>query len=114
MSRDISNPVKDDIDLQFASIPKWAIAYTSLKKACVKILRTANKAHSLASTGSKTAEIQLLLHYCNQLKQSGIPFHKSAVLLNLYQHQLKKIGAALATLHEDLQYDYRKELERLE
>jgi len=102
--------VKDDMDLQFAEIPKGNSLYL-VKKSLRKILRTANK--HIRYTGSKDAEIQLLLHYCNQLKLSGIPFHKSPVLVNLYQHQLKKIGQALTTLHEDLQYDYRKELERL-
>jgi hypothetical protein len=33
--------------------------------------------------------------------------------MNLYKSQLKKIEAAIASMHEDLQYDYRRELERL-
>lgn len=103
--------VKDDIDEQFAVIPQGNSLYL-IKKSLRKILRMANK--HIRYTGSKTGEIQLLLHYCCRLKQSGIPFRKSAVLLNLYQHQLKKINAAIATLHEDLQYDYRKELEGIE
>jgi hypothetical protein len=32
------------------------------------------------------------------------------VMVNLYQSQLKKIEKLIATLHEDLQYDYRQKL----
>jgi hypothetical protein len=32
-------------------------------------------------------------------------------MLNLYERQLTKINKALATLHEDLQYDYSAALE---
>ena len=32
---------------------------------------------------------------------------------NLYQNQLKKINAVIEKLHEDLQYDYLKEMEEL-
>jgi hypothetical protein len=37
----------------------------------------------------------------------------SIVLFNLYQQQIKKINQALATLPEDLQYDYVAEIENL-
>jgi hypothetical protein len=47
------------------------------------------------------------------LKQSGIPIHKTAALTNLHEGQLKKIKKALPSLHEDLQYDYSRELEEL-
>ena len=35
------------------------------------------------------------------------------VLANLYQRQIKRIEQSIATLHEDLQYDYNKELEKI-
>lgn len=63
--------------------------------------------------GSKQAEAQILIYFCKQLKQSNIPFQKTTVLLNLYLQQIKKIKAALATLHEDLQYDFMQQLEEL-
>jgi len=31
---------------------------------------------------------------------------KSTALANLYKQQIKKLNAAIGTLHEDLQYDY--------
>ena len=53
------------------------------------------------------------MHVCDQVKQSGLNLTKSTALTNIYAAQLKKIKTALATLHEDLQYDYVKELDRL-
>ncbi len=79
------------------------------KKSIRKVLRIANK--HIRYTGSKQAEVAILLHFCQSLKQSGIPFMKSTALNNLYQQQSKKIEKALNTLHEDLQYDYRRMME---
>ncbi|HJV19849.1 MAG TPA: hypothetical protein VJ552_08250 [Sediminibacterium sp.] len=81
------------------------------KKTIRKILRIANK--HIRYTGSKQAEAAILLHFCSTLKQHGIPFEKSTALNNLYGQQIKKITVALNTLHEDLQYDFRRELEAL-
>lgn len=81
------------------------------KKSLRKILRNINK--YIRYTGSKQAEIELLLFYCKTLKESGITYQKSTALVNLYDGQLKKIRKAIETLHEDLQYDYNRELETL-
>jgi hypothetical protein len=35
------------------------------------------------------------------------------VLHNIYLQQIKKINTSLALLHEDLQYDYQRELDAL-
>ena len=79
------------------------------KKSIRKILRIANK--HIRYMGSKQAEVAILIHFCQCLKQSGIPFMKSTALNNLYHQQLKKIEKAISTLHEDLQYDYRRMME---
>jgi len=54
------------------------------------------------------------MHFLTNFKGLKIPFHKSTALTNLYAAQIKKINAALNSMHEDLQYDYKKELSRLE
>jgi hypothetical protein len=81
------------------------------KKSIRKILRIANK--HIRYTGSKQAEVAVLIHFCTVLKDSGIPFQKSTALDNLYKQQLKKINIALATLHEDIQYDFQRSIEDL-
>lgn len=102
--------VKAQIDTQFAEIPGNNNLYL-VKKSLRKILRSTNK--YIRYTGDKTTEIQLLLYYCTRLRQSGIPVEKSTALINLYEMQLKKINKILPLLHEDLQYDFRKEIEML-
>ena len=102
--------VKQDMEEQFEAINQSNLYFA--KKSLRKILRTTTK--YIRHTGSKQAEVELLLHFCNTLSNSSIPIHKSTVLNNLYQSQLKKIAKTVATMHEDLQYDYLKQLKKLE
>jgi len=102
--------VKQDIEEQFAAINHSNLYFA--KKSLRKILRTTAK--FIRHTGSKQAEVELLLHFCRTLFNSPIPIHNNTVLNNLYQFQLKKTARVIDTMHEDLQYDYLKELEKLE
>jgi len=104
----ISN-VKKEIEESFVEINQSNLYFA--KKSLRKILR--NTAKHIRYTGSKQAEIELLLHFCNTLKHSTIPIKNSTALVNLYQFQLKKIAKLINTMHEDLQYDYLKELDKL-
>ena len=83
-----------------------------VKKSLRKILRLLNK--YIRYTASAEAEARLLLYFCETLKSSGIPIEKNPVIKNMYQNQLKKIGKTVATMHEDLQYEYVKELDQLQ
>jgi len=103
------NSVQLLIDEGFTELPKANLYLT--KKSLRKILRISNK--YIRYTGSKQVEVALLIYFCKKLKGSGIPIHKSNVLTNLYEQQLKKINAALQELHEDLQHDYQQELDGL-
>jgi hypothetical protein len=102
--------VKAHIAEEFEAIPKDNNLYL-IKKSLRKILRTITK--YIRFTGSKMVEVQLLLYFCKTIKASGIPIHKTVALTNLYEAQLKKIRKALPSLHEDLQYDYTRELENI-
>ncbi|MES2777273.1 MAG: hypothetical protein V4722_24055 [Bacteroidota bacterium] len=101
--------IKATIDEGFAELPKTNMYLT--KKSLRKTLRITNK--FIKYTGSKQTEAELLIYFCKQLKESGIPMHKSNALANLYQQQIKKIHAALSTLHEDLQHDYTRLLNQI-
>lgn len=81
------------------------------KKTIRKTLRLTNK--YIRFSGSRQAEAELLMHFCNLLNRSGIDIKRNPVLLNLYRNQIKKIEQGIATLHEDLQYDLSKQLEEL-
>ena len=102
--------VEDEIAEQFAEIPRGNSLYL-VKKSVRKILRRTNK--HIQYTGSKTAEVRLLIHFCTVLHKSGIPIEQSTALTNLYEGQIKKVKKVLGTLHEDLQYDYRRQLEEI-
>ena len=101
--------LKHYIDEQFAGINTSSLYF--VKKSLRKILRSLSK--FIRYTGSVNVEVQLLIHFCATLKDSGIPIKDSQVLVNLYQGQLKKLAKSIAGLHEDLQYDFLKELDKL-
>jgi hypothetical protein len=81
------------------------------KKTVRKVLSTTNK--YIKFSESKQIEVELLLHFCQRLKNSGLPYKKYPVTENLYNRQLLKIKSAILILHEDLQFDYGKILEKL-
>jgi len=101
--------VKKEMDILFTEVNTSHLYFA--KKTLRKILRICGK--HIRYTGSKQAEAELLLHFCISLKGSGIAFENSPVLVNLYQGQLKKIRTVIEGLHEDLQYDYLKELKKI-
>ena len=76
-----------------------------------KILRIINK--YIKYIGDKAIAAELHIYFCLKLKQSKIPIEKSARLVNLKAGELKKIKALIDSLHEDLQYDYLKQVEEL-
>jgi hypothetical protein len=98
--------VKQEIEQQFMEINKSNIYF--IKKSVRKILRSTNR--YIRFSLSKQTEAELLIHFCNCLINFSIPLKKSRQLMNLYENQLKKIDAALSTLHPDLQYDFKKQL----
>ncbi|MDB5252530.1 MAG: hypothetical protein JWP27_1699 [Flaviaesturariibacter sp.] len=102
--------IREEMDDDFASMNRSNLYIA--KKSLRKILRTVNKYIKYAA--SKEIEIELLLHFCTSYKGLKIPVHKSTALANLYQGQLKKIRASIATLHEDLQYEYQRQADRLD
>lgn len=103
------NEVEESIAEQFQGINRSNLYLT--KKMLRKILRFTNR--FIKYSGSKQTEVELLIFFCNKIKSSGIPFHTNKALDNLYQRQIQRIQKALASLHEDLQYDYSQEIKPL-
>lgn len=98
--------IKKTIDEEFADLPKPNLYLT--KKSLRKVLRVTAK--QIRYTGSPQVEVELLTYFLRKLKDSGIRYGDSPVLLNLYNGQLKKVKGVIAGLHEDLQYDYLRQL----
>ena len=101
--------VKKVMDLQFETINKSNVYF--VKKTLRKILRITNK--FIRYSGSEIVEIELLIYFCADVKALNIPMESSPVISNIYQNQLKKINKAIAAMHEDLQYDYLKEVKSI-
>ena len=101
--------VKSQIDQLFKEVNK-SNTYLA-KKTVRKILRIANK--QIKFSGSKQTEVEILIHFCKKLKNAGIPLPVNSAMGNLYLRQFEKIRKSLATLHEDLQFDYSEELRLL-
>ncbi len=102
--------IKTEIDELYEAINTELNLYF-VKKSIRKILRLVNKYSKYI--GEKEIEVELLLYFLKKLRFSGILYEKSKTLHNLYQTQLKKVSTLIASLHEDLQYDYQKELANL-
>lgn len=101
--------IKEEVDEAFAEINTGSLFW--VKKSLRKILRLTNK--HIRYIGEKEAEADLLLYFLAKIRESKIAVHKSPQLNNLYQAQVKKIKAAIASMHEDLQHDYYRQLEPL-
>lgn len=101
--------IKAEMMEQFGEINTSSIYF--VKKSLRKILRILNK--YIRYTGSAETEVKLLLFFCGNLKDSGIAIEKNPVIKNMYHNQLKKITKAITGMHEDLQYEYTRELDEL-
>ncbi|GEO11995.1 hypothetical protein [Segetibacter aerophilus] len=102
--------IKKEMDEQFVELPKgnWYLA----KKALRKILKAINKYSKHTST--KESEVEMLIHFCQNVKKSGLRFRSYKVLSSLYDQQLKKLNTLVEQVHEDLRFDYKRQLEQLE
>lgn len=103
------NQTKQEIDVLFKEVNTSHVYYA--KKTIRKILRYVNK--QAKYSGLPQTSIELLLHFLHKLRKCKNVLYESNQLMNLYATQLKKINKELSKLHEDLQYDYFKEIEDL-
>ena len=102
--------VKKEIDILFESINTKS--YFFIRKSIRKILTSTKK--YIRFSKKKETEVELLLYFCLKLKNFKPSIKKSPRLQNILVTQVKLIEKTLITLHEDLQYDYRLELDKLE
>jgi hypothetical protein len=102
--------IKEDLDLQFDEINKSSIRF--IKKGLQKIARELKK--NIKYSGKKETEIELLIHFCKNMKALKIRLDRFPVLFNLLNRQLTNIEKALLKIDEDLHADYREEIELIE
>ena len=82
-----------------------------IKKTLRKILRYSNRC--IKYSGIKQTEIELRIYYCKKIIEAKIPLSQSVMLSNLYNREVEKIKSVFTKLHEDLQYDYKEEIENI-
>lgn len=102
--------VRMEIDEHFSELKREANLY-HVKKSLRKILRLITR--YCKYIGDKAIAAELHIYFCLKLKESGIPFRKSQLLVNMYEQQLKKINTYIGSLHEDLRGDYTADLEKI-
>ncbi|MFN6946240.1 MAG: hypothetical protein ACK4ND_14920, partial [Cytophagaceae bacterium] len=102
--------VKLMVEEEFETVNKSHLYFA--KKTIRKILRMLKK--YIKYSGKKETEVELLIFFCHQIKESGLKIKESKVLLNMYEQQIKLIYKSLDSMHEDLQYDYGVKVAPLE
>lgn len=102
--------IKTEIDSQFELINIKSYFY--IKKSVRKILRMVKK--YIRYSKNKETEVELLLYFCTVLKEMKPSMTRNVSLQNIFNRQILLIKKTVATLHEDLQYDYQLELDTLQ
>lgn len=100
--------VKDEIDDLFTELPR-SNAYL-IKKMVRKILKINNK--YIKHSNSKMVELDLQLYFIQKLKGQNFSNAVSLSLETIKLGLVKKIEKSISGLHEDLQYDYKRLLEK--
>ncbi len=99
--------VKASLDELFEDVNKTNLYFA--KKTLRKIVRTANR--FIRYSDSETTEPEILIYVVQKMLAWELNLKKSVALENIYLSLIKKINKSIATLHEDLQYDYKRKLE---
>lgn len=102
--------VKTLMDESFEQINTQTFYY--IKKSVRKILKETKK--FIRYSSSKETEVELLIYFCEKLQELRPSIKRDKTLTNLYQRQKDLIQRRVDTMHEDLQFDYNQELQKLE
>ncbi len=100
---------KEEIEEQFTTINTKS--YYFMRKSIRKILTNIKK--QIRYSKKKETEVELLLHFCKQLRTMSPSYKRSTRLQSIYKTQLNMAMKAISKLHEDLQHDYEVELYEL-
>ena len=101
--------IKSQLDILFDEIN--TNRYFFIKKSVRKILRRIRK-FSRYSNASET-EVELLLYFSCKMKTIQPSIFNNKTLTNLYNRQVEASRKKTLKLHEDLQYEYQLQIEKL-
>lgn len=101
--------VKLEIDEQFELVNTKT--YYFIKKSIRKILRMIKK--YIRYSKKKETEIELLLYFCQKLKEFKPSISRNSVLQNIFDREILSVQKKILLVHEDLQYDYNLALQQV-
>lgn len=101
--------VKEQMLTEFDAINNSNTYY--VKKGARKILRNTKK--HIRFSKKKPTEIELILFFCEQLLDFHPNVKRNKVLMGIIERELARMRKITAGLHEDLQYDYLREIDAL-
>ncbi|MAP53442.1 MAG: hypothetical protein CL605_00925 [Altibacter sp.] len=100
---------KRELDRLFSEIHPTNFYY--IKKSLRKILRILKR--YIRYSQNKETEVELLLYFCEKMAAFRPSIQKNKAMLYVYDKQKEMIEKKIKMLHEDLQYDYTEELNKL-
>lgn len=101
--------IKGEIEHEFKQINKKS--YYLIKKSVRKILRSIKK--YIRYSKKKETEVELLLCFCSELKKMRPSMNNNIPLSNIFIRQVELIKKTVSSMHEDLQFDYGEELDKI-
>jgi len=106
---DFVSRAKEELEEDFKQINTASPFY--VKKSLRKMIRKIRKYGRYSNY--KETEVELLLYFARQLKNHPAKLLQYHNLLKIYWQQITTIYNKLSKLHEDLQYDFKTELDEL-
>ncbi len=101
--------VKTEIDQHFRELTRSTPYMT--KKGVRKALTFTNQ--RIRYSGQKRTEAELLIYFCKKFRKE-VPLRNNLTLKNIYLRLILRIKKTVATLHEDLQFDFAEDIKSLE
>lgn len=101
--------VKEEIEIQFQEINISRSIF--VRKSTRKILTNLKK--HIRYSGNKETEIELLIFYCQLLKNHKPSLLKYPTVENIFFKQKEMISKNIEKLHEDLRFDYQELMDDL-
>ena len=102
--------VKQEIDERFEQVNRKSPYY--VRKSFRSILSITRK--YIRYSGNKETEVEVLLHFCSRLKEFRPDIRQNKRQLNIFLKLSEQIEKKISMLHEDLQYDFYRDLRKLE
>ena len=104
-----TDSVKQEIEERFEQVNRKSPYY--VRKSFRSILSMTRK--YIRYSGNKETEVELLIYFCYRLQEFKPDIRQNKRQLNMFLRLKEQIEKKISELHEDLQFDYEREFEKL-